>query len=59
MKYYDKKLYKMEQRMKTELFILIVFIIAFILGFFVGTADIYCKDNTIKQLQIETDNVKK
>lgn len=57
MKYYDKKLYKMEQKMKTELFILIVFIISFMLGFFVGNADIYCKDNTKKQLQIEINKV--
>ena len=36
MKYYDKNIYKLEKKIKTELIILTVFIISFSFGFFIG-----------------------
>lgn len=58
MKYYDKDMYEIEQKIKIELFTLLIFIISFLLGVFIGTADINNKDQQIKQLQIEIDNLK-
>lgn len=59
MKYYDKKMYEIEEKIKIELFILLIFIISFLLGAFIGNAETNYKDHqTIKQLQIEIDNLK-
>lgn len=58
MKYYDKKIYEMEQKIKTALFIILIFTISFLLGAFLGNVDINNKEQQIKQLQIEIDNLK-
>ena len=59
MKYYDKKMYEMEQKIKTALFTILIFTISFILGAFIGNAESTYKDNqTTKQLQIEINNLK-
>lgn len=50
MKHYDKKLYKAEQEIKTALIILIVFITAFVLGYFLGSLEI--KENQIENNKI-------
>ena len=57
-KYYDKKLYQIEQKIKKEVFILIIFTISFIFGFFIENNEIdYKKENT-KELQVEINNLK-
>lgn len=59
MKYYDKDIYEIEQKIKIELFTLLIFIISFLLGVFIGNLDTTYKDHqTIKQLQIDIDNLK-
>lgn len=58
MKYYDKKMYEMEQKMKTALFTILIFTLSFLLGAFIGNIDINKKEQQIKQLQIEIDNLK-
>lgn len=58
MKYYDKKMYEMEQKIKTALFTILIFTISFLLGAFIGTADINNKEQQIKQLQMEIDNLR-
>ena len=42
MKYYDKNIYKLENKIKTELIILAVFIISFSFGFFIGKNEDNC-----------------
>lgn len=59
MKYYDKTMYEMEEKIKVALFTLLIFTISFLLGVFIGNAETTYKDHqTIKQLQIEIDNLK-
>lgn len=58
MKYYDKKMYEMEQKIKTALFTILIFTISFLLGAFIGNVDANNKEQQIKQLQIEIDNLK-
>lgn len=58
MKYYDKNIYEIEQKIKIELFTLLIFVISFLLGVFIGTADANYKEQQIKQLQIEINNLK-
>jgi len=58
MKYYDKKMYEMEEKIKTALFTLLIFTISFLLGAFIGNVDVNNKEQQIKQLQIEIDNLK-
>lgn len=59
MKYYDKKMYEIEEKIKTALFTLLIFTISFLLGVFIGNAETTYKDHqAIKQLQIEIDNLK-
>lgn len=58
MKYYDKTMYEMEQKIKTALFTILIFTISFLLGAFIGNVDANNKEQQIKQLQIEIDNLK-
>ena len=58
MKYYDKTMYEIEEKIKTALFILLLFTVSFLLGVFIGTVDINNKDQQIHQLQIEINNLK-
>ena len=58
MKYYDKNIYEIEQKIKIELFTLLIFVISFLLGVFIGTSDANYKEQQIKQLQIEINNLK-
>lgn len=58
MKYYDKKMYEMEEKIKTALFTILIFTISFLLGAFIGNIDVNNKEQQIKQLQIEIDNLK-
>ena len=58
MKYYDKKMYEMEQKIKTALFTIVVFTISFLLGTFIGKVEVNNKEQQIKKLQIEIDNLK-
>ena len=58
MKYYDKTMYEIEEKIKTALFILLIFTVSFLLGVFIGTADMNNKDQQIHQLQIEINNLK-
>lgn len=58
MKYYDKTMYEIEEKIKTVLFILLIFTVSFLLGVFIGTVDINNKDQQIHQLQIEINNLK-
>lgn len=58
MKYYDKKMYEMEEKIKTALFTLLIFTISFLLGAFIGNVDVNNKEQQIKQLQIEIDNLR-
>lgn len=58
MKYYDKTMYEMEQKIKTTLFTILIFTISFLLGAFIGNVDANNKEQQIKQLQIEIDNLK-
>ncbi|MCI8470469.1 MAG: hypothetical protein HFJ35_03105 [Clostridia bacterium] len=58
MKYYDKKMYEMEQKIKTALFTILIFTISFLLGAFIGNAEINCKNQQIKHLQMEINNLK-
>ncbi len=58
MKYYDKNIYEIEQKIKIELFTLLIFVISFLLGVFIGTSDVNYKQQQIKQLQIEINNLK-
>lgn len=58
MKYYDKKMYEMEEKIKTALFTLLIFTISFLLGAFIGNMDVNNKEQQIKQLQMEIDNLK-
>lgn len=58
MKYYDKTMYEIEEKIKTALFILLIFTVSFLLGVFIGTVDINNKDQQIHQLQIEINNLK-
>ena len=50
MKYYDKNIYKLEKKIKTELIILTVFIISFSLGFFIGKNE---ENHSIQKLNNE------
>ena len=58
MKYYDKTMYEIEEKIKTALFILLIFTVSFLLGVFIGNVDANNKEQQIKQLQIEIDNLK-
>ncbi len=59
MKYYDKEIYEMEEKIKIAVFTLLIFIMSFLLGVFIGNLDTTYKDHqTIKQLQIEIENLK-
>ncbi len=59
MKYYDKEIYEMEEKIKIAVFTILIFIISFLLGVFIGNLDTTYKDHqTIKQLQIEIENLK-
>ena len=58
MKYYDKKMYEMEQKIKIALFTMLIFTASFLLGAFVGIADKKDKDQQIKQLHIEINHLK-
>lgn len=58
MKYYDKTMYEIEEKIKTALFILLIFTVSFLLGAFIGNVDANNKEQQIKQLQIEIDNLK-
>lgn len=58
MKYYDKTMYEMEQKIKTALFTILIFTISFLLGAFIGNVDANNKEQQIKQLQMEIDNLK-
>lgn len=58
MKYYDKTMYEIEEKIKTALFILLIFTVSFLLGAFIGNMDVNNKEQQIKQLQIEIDNLK-
>lgn len=58
MKYYDKTMYEMEQKMKSVLFTILIFTISFLLGAFIGNIDVNSKEQQIKQLQIEINNLK-
>lgn len=58
MKYYDKNIYEIEQKIKIELFTLLIFVISFLLGVFIGTSDVNYKQQKIKQLQTEINNLK-
>lgn len=58
MKYYDKNIYEIEQKIKIELFTLLIFVISFLLGVFIGTSDVNYKQQQIKQLQTEINNLK-
>lgn len=50
MNYYDKRLYKTEQEIKTALIILTVFIISFLFGYFLGNLE-------IEENQIENNSI--
>lgn len=58
MKYYDKTMYEIEEKIKTALFILLIFTVSFLLGAFIGNVDANNKEQQIKQLQMEIDNLK-
>lgn len=59
MKYYDKEIYEMEEKIKVAVLTLLIFIISFLLGVFIGNLDTTYKDHqTIKQLQIEIEHLK-
>ena len=58
MKYYDKTMYEMEQKIKTTLFTILIFTISFLLGAFIGNVDANNKEQQIKQLQIEINHLK-
>lgn len=58
MKYYDKRLYKIEKEIKTALLILTVFIIAFIFGFFIRNIEVNDKEQKIREMQVEIDSLR-
>ncbi len=58
MKYYDKTMYEIEEKIKTALFTLLIFTMSFLLGVFIGTTDMNNKEQQIQQLQIEINNLK-
>lgn len=45
MKYYDKTMYEMEQKIKTALFTILIFTISFLLGACIGNVEETIKTN--------------
>ena len=58
MNYYDKRLYKTEQEIKTALLILTVFIISFLFGFFIRNIEVNNKEQKIREMQVEIDSLR-
>ena len=58
MNYYDKRLYKTEQEIKTALIILTVFIISFLFGFFIRNIEVNDKEQKIREIQVEIDSLR-
>ena len=46
-KYYDKTIYEIDKKIKTELLILLIFTISFWVGFLMGNLEISTKENQI------------
>lgn len=57
-KYYDKTIYEIDKKIKTELLILLIFTISFWVGFLMGNLEISTKENQINELQKEINILK-
>ena len=57
-KYYNKELYEIENKIKTALVILIVFILCLFTGLLVNNLELKNKEKEIRQYQVEIDSLK-
>lgn len=57
-KYYNKELYEIENKIKTALVILIVFILGLFTGLLVNNLELKNKEKEIRQYQVEIDSLK-
>ena len=57
-KYYDKTIYEIDKKIKTELLILLIFTISFWVGFLMGNLEISTKENQINEFQKEINILK-
>lgn len=57
-KYYNKELYEIENKIKTALVILIVFILGLFTGLLVNNLELQNKEKEIREYQVEIDSLK-
>ncbi len=57
-KYYNKELYEIENKIKTALVILIVFILGLFTGLLVNNLELQNKEKEIRECQVEIDSLK-
>lgn len=57
-KYYNKELYEIENKIKTALVILIVFILGVFAGLFINNLEMQNKEKQIREYQVEIDSLK-
>ena len=57
-KYYNKELYEIENKIKTALIILIIFILGLFTGLLVNNLELQNKEKEIREYQVEIDSLK-
>ncbi len=57
-KYFDKKMYETEKKIKTAFIILVLFLLGMYIGLAIDYLEIQNKENKIFELQVELDNQK-
>lgn len=57
-KYYNKELYEIENKIKTALIILIIFILGLFTGLLVNNLELQNKEKEIRECQVEIDSLK-
>lgn len=57
-KYYNKELYEIENKIKTALVILIVFILGLFTGLLVNNLELQNKEKEMREYQVEIDSLK-
>ncbi len=57
-KHYNKELYEIENKIKTALIILIIFILGLFTGLLVNNLELQNKEKEIREYQVEIDSLK-
>lgn len=58
-KYFDKKMYETEKKIKTAFIILVLFLLGMYIGLTIDYLEIQNKENKIFELQVDLDSKKK